>query len=128
MASTGDHFFSPNQSEGPNAGYVDEGVRYYDYGGACQWGLLPFYRLSNPNSGEHFYTISAAEKDTLVTAGWYLEGNNGCIADAPVCGAVTLWRLAAATHMFTTDVAERDSLVSQGWLLEGPAGYVWMSP
>ena len=128
--ATGDHFFSPSQSEGPNAGYTDEGVRYYDYAGPCQWGLLPFYRLVSQGSGEHFYTISDAERDALVSAGWLLEGNIGCIADSGVCGAVVLYRLAqpGGMHMYTTDTFERDSLVAAGWISEGPAGYVWLGP
>lgn len=32
------------------------------------------YRLYNPNSGEHFYTASAAEKVSVTNAGWRYEG------------------------------------------------------
>ncbi len=31
------------------------------------------YRLYNPNSGEHFYTLSSYERDSLVKAGWRYE-------------------------------------------------------
>ena len=91
---TEDHFFSPWQAEGPNAGYADEGVRFYDYAGPCQWGLGTFYRLRDPNSGEHFYTANGGEKDSLVGAGWYSEGDIGCIAPSEMCGAVPLFRLS----------------------------------
>jgi hypothetical protein len=129
-AGTGDHFFSSSQSEGPSVGYVDEGVRFYDYAGPCQWGLRPFYRLVSFGSGEHFYTLSEAERDALVSAGWWLEGDIGCIADGAICGAVELYRLVqpGAMHMFTTDPAERDALVAGGWIFEGPAGFVWLTP
>ena len=32
------------------------------------------YRLYNPNSGEHFYTANAAERDKVKKAGWRDEG------------------------------------------------------
>lgn len=32
------------------------------------------YRLYNPNSGEHFYTASASERDVLARVGWVYEG------------------------------------------------------
>ena len=33
------------------------------------------YRLRNETTGEHLYTVSAAEKDNLIqNAGWVLEG------------------------------------------------------
>ena len=32
------------------------------------------YRLYNPNSGEHFYTSSEAERDSLISVGWDYEG------------------------------------------------------
>ncbi|MDO4404607.1 MAG: leucine-rich repeat domain-containing protein [Atopobiaceae bacterium] len=32
------------------------------------------YRLYNPNSGEHFYTASEKERDSVVAAGWKYEG------------------------------------------------------
>jgi hypothetical protein len=124
----GDHFMSPIQSEGPNAGYTDEGVVFYLYAAPCQWGLLPFYRLLNPNTGEHFYTASQAENDSLVGVGWWAETPLGCIDPQNECGNVPLYRLAASMHIFTTSDAERDAYVSQGWYLEGPAGYVWTSP
>ncbi len=129
-APSGDHFFSPSQSEGPNAGYVDEGIRFYLYSGPCQWGLNPFFRLLNTQSGEHFYTQSTLERDTLLGAGWSGEGEIGCIANAAVCDAVTLFRLVQpyGKHMFTTSTVERDALLAAGWMLEGPAGYVWLSP
>lgn len=35
----------------------------------------PVYRLYNPyaSSGDHHYTMDAAERDALVAAGWYLR-------------------------------------------------------
>lgn len=129
-APTQDHFFSPAQSEGPAAGYQDEGIRFYLYPAPCQWGLTPFYRILNPNSGEHFYTNSVSERDSLIAGGWIAEGDIGCIAAAPDCGAVALSRLVwpGGMHMFTPDPNERDALLVNGWTLEGTAGFVWTAP
>lgn len=35
---------------------------------------IKMYRLYNPNSSEHFYTASVAERDHLVSVGWKNEG------------------------------------------------------
>lgn len=35
---------------------------------------IKVYRLYNPNNGDHLYTASEGEKDTLVAAGWIQEG------------------------------------------------------
>lgn len=37
-------------------------------------GLYPVFRLYNKTGGHHMYTISENERDTLVKAGWKLEG------------------------------------------------------
>jgi hypothetical protein len=86
------------------------------------------YRLSNSTSGEHFYTASQGEHDSLVASGWNDEGNIGCIAAGSVgCGSVPLHRLVqpGGFHMFTTSDGERDVLRASGWIDEGEAGYVW---
>jgi hypothetical protein len=86
------------------------------------------YRLSNSTSGEHFYTASQSEHDTLVASGWNDEGSIGCIATGSVgCGSVPLHRLVqpGGFHMFTTSDGERDALSASGWIVEGEAGFVW---
>ena len=35
---------------------------------------VPVYRVYNTNTGEHFYTTSSFEKDSLVGTGWDYEG------------------------------------------------------
>lgn len=36
-------------------------------------GSVPVYRLYNPNNGDHVFTTSASEKDSLVGLGWSNE-------------------------------------------------------
>lgn len=79
------------------------------------------YRLYNPNSGEHFYTASTAERDATVAAGWNDEGI-GWIA--PDESTTPVYRLYSGTdHHYTTSTVERDYLVSVGWDDEGVGWY-----
>ncbi len=90
--------------------------------GAAEQAGINMYRMYNPNSGEHFYTSSGFERDSLVGAGWSYEGI-GWIA--PIDG-VPVWRLYnpnAGDHHYTTSTVERDSLVGAGWTSEGIGWY-----
>lgn len=128
LAPSGDHLLSASQAEGPGLGYSDEGVRFYDYASPCSWGLTPLLRIKNPKSGEHFYTTSPQERDTLVVSGWTDEGDIGCIAPSALCSSVELFRLVQMWHLYTVDVNERNTLVAAGWTQEWSPGFVWMSP
>lgn len=81
------------------------------------------YRVYNPNSGEHFYTANAAEKDNLISLGWKDEGTAWY---APVTSGTPVYRLYnpnAGEHHYTTSAYERDSLVKVGWKNEGIGWY-----
>lgn len=82
---------------------------------------IAMYRLYNPNSGEHFYTADAAERDAIVTAGWNDEGVGWT---APDLSQTPVYRLYSGTdHHYTTSAVERDYLVSVGWSDEGVGWY-----
>lgn len=80
------------------------------------------YRLYNPNSGEHFYTASSAEKDNLVSVGWNYEGTAW---NAPGSGdpVYRMYNPNVGDHHYTTSAAERDQLKSVGWNYEGVGWY-----
>ena len=81
------------------------------------------FRLYNPNSGEHFYTSSAPEKDNLVSVGWKYEG---VAWNAPKISNVPVYRLYnpnAGDHHYTISAAEKDNLVKAGWRYEGIGWY-----
>ena len=80
------------------------------------------YRLYNPNSGEHFYTSSAEERDMLVGVGWKDEGT-GWIAPVSGDAVYRLYNPYAGEHHYTLSAAERDMLVSVGWNDEGIGWY-----
>ncbi|MCR4949998.1 MAG: hypothetical protein K6A40_01605 [Solobacterium sp.] len=84
---------------------------------------VPMYRLYNPNSGEHFYTAKAAEKNALVTYGWKYEGIGWY---APKTSSEPVYRLYngnSGDHHYTMKKAEKDALVSYGWKYEGIGWY-----
>lgn len=78
------------------------------------------YRLYNPNTGEHFYTASYYEANSIVKAGWQYE-NVGWTA--PTSSNTPVFRLYnpyvyGGDHHYTTSSVERDSLVAAGWRYE----------
>ena len=84
---------------------------------------MEMHRLYNPNSGEHFYTGDAVEKNALVKLGWKYEGVGW---NAPLKSSIPVYRLynrEGGEHHYTTDTAERDALISRGWKDEGTGWY-----
>ena len=91
--------------------------------GALAADTQQMYRCYNPNSGEHFYTAKAAERDHIVSLGWKYEGVGWT---APVKSNSPVYRLYnpnAGDHHYTLSASERDHLVSVGWKYEGIGWY-----
>ena len=80
------------------------------------------FRLYNPWSGEHLFTMDGVEYDRLGKAGWRKEGkafkSAYAGAGAPVWRLYNRW-LTAGTHLYPTDKAEYNRLVRLGWVGEG---------
>ena len=77
---------------------------------------VPVYRVYNTNSGEHFYTTSSFEKDSLVGTGWDYEGIGWQSATA----GKAIYRLynpnaKGGDHYYTQSSYEASSLVQKGW-------------
>ena len=84
---------------------------------------VDMYRLYNANSGEHFYTSDANERDDVVAAGWDYEGT-GWVAPASSNEPVyRLYNPNAGDHHYTMSEKERDNLKSLGWNYEGVGWY-----
>ena len=84
---------------------------------------VDMYRLYNPNSGEHFFTASAGERDMLVAAGW---SNEGIGWKAPVTSNTPVYRLynpQGGEHHYTISASEKNNLVALGWSDEGIGWY-----
>ena len=84
---------------------------------------IQMQRLYNPNSGEHFYTASAAERDHLVSVGWRCEGVGWTAPSTSATPVHRLYNANAGDHHYTASAAERDHLVSVGWKYEGVGWY-----
>ena len=81
------------------------------------------YRLYNPNSGEHFYTASEAERDATVAAGWNYEGIGWTAPASSKSPVHRLYNPNAGDHHYTLSTQERDWLVGLGWHYEGVGWY-----
>lgn len=84
---------------------------------------FPIYRLYNPNSGEHFYTKTTAERNTLVYAGWRYEGVGWVVPETSGMPVYRLYNPNAGDHHYTANVSERDFLTAAGWRYEGIGWY-----
>ena len=86
---------------------------------------VQMHRLYNQYTGEHFYTASAGERDSLVSVGWTSEGVGWV---APTDSSTPVYRLynpsvIGGDHHYTTNAGEREALVEAGWRYEGVGWY-----
>lgn len=83
---------------------------------------VPIYRIYNPNSGEHFYTMNGYERDMLKGVGWRYEG----IGWRSVLSGLEVYRLYnpnSGEHFYTMNGNERNMLNGAGWRYEGVGWY-----
>ena len=81
------------------------------------------YRVYNPNSGEHFFTNSVAEKDNLVSVGWSYEGTAWVMPQHQDIPVYRLYNPVGGEHHYTTSTDEKNMLISKGWNDEGIGWY-----
>jgi uncharacterized protein (DUF1800 family) len=101
----------------------------------AQTTLLPVYRFFNQDTGTHFYTISAAERDQVLAnyAQFSYEGPVFAAYAQPAAGAQPVYRFYntnTGTHFYTISAAERDHVVAAypQFTLEGAAYYAMPAP
>ena len=81
------------------------------------------YRLYNPYTGEHFFTLDSSEYKNLGKVGWNQEGTAWIApakSDTPV---YRLYNPYSGDHHFTTDKSEYDHLGKIGWRQENIGWY-----
>lgn len=91
-------------------------------------GETPVYRLYDPKTGEHLYTVDANERQTLVRTKnskwyWYYEGTGWM---APTTSKTPVYRVYnpnSRLHHYTMSQEEADHLTSLGWSNEGACWY-----
>jgi hypothetical protein len=138
---TSDEFeyrYLSNQVDPACCGWTAEGAIYDVLAGPGRIGnsgsvdivdAVPLYRLYNPYSHQHHWTIALNEYNYLGTIGWQQEGIAQYVFPRQALGTVPLYRLYlnafGGLHLWTTDIVERDYLMtSAGWVYEGVAAYV----
>lgn len=84
---------------------------------------VPMYRLFNPYSGEHLFTESREEVDSLVPLGWRDEGTGWQAAERSSAAVYRLYNPYNGEHLYTTNKSEYDSLQADGWRGEGVKAY-----
>ena len=94
-----------------------------EHGGDATDKSIPVYRVYNPNSGEHHYTLNKGEADKLASLGWQAEGIGWY---APETGR-PVYRLYnpnnGGEHHYTMNAGERDALKKAGWTYESIGWY-----
>jgi Common central domain of tyrosinase/Repeat of unknown function (DUF5648) len=133
VPGAGDHFYTISAAERDNAiasfGYQSEGIACYLFASAPS-GIIPLFRLLNPQNGDHFYTASLEERDNaVVNLGFQAEGI-ACHAFAQQSvGTTPIFRLLhpeSGDHFYTTSAGERDNAVASfGYQTEGVACYAF---
>jgi hypothetical protein len=128
------HFYTTNSLEFDatvRAGYVNESSGQTGFAVLDRQvtGGTPVYRLYNLQSGRHYYTINAAERDFLValvppppsgqpdtrTTGWRSEGSEGYMFATQVAGTQPVYKLYnqnSGVHVYTINRAERDAILA----------------
>ena len=79
----------------------------------------PLYRLANPTTAGHIYTINLEERDQLTDQGWKLEGIAGYV---PVYQGTPVYQLfdpQTGDRIYSKDQTVIASRVDEGWELEG---------
>ncbi len=110
----------PNKPGDDGQNKPDDSNNSGNNGGSTYGHLM--LRLYNPNSGEHFFTVSPVERDHLIYEGWRDEGI-GWVAPTNGDPVYRLYNPIAGEHHYTLSSAERDMLVDAGWNDEGVGWY-----
>jgi hypothetical protein len=131
-----DHFYTTDAFEAARAmgrsGYHWEGIACGVFAPQAGQpvGSIAFFRLFNPDTGDHFYTIDVNERDRAISQYGYRSEATACfifsVASPQLIPLYRLWNGEAHDHFYTTDVNERDrARVVSGYADEGTAGFVF---
>lgn len=105
-------------------GVLKKAVAVYD---EATKDLPPIYRLYHPGTGEHLYTDSKNERDTLVKGGIWQDEKVAMLSAKKSDDAIPVYRVCyplTGDHHYTTSKNEVDTLIkTQGWVDEGIAFY-----
>lgn len=121
--SSGFHFYTSNTSErdsligNPNIGYQYEGPAFKVANSKSDSSQLPLFRFYDTAIGDHFYTTSVSERDSIISNlhQYQYEGTafNVLGASANVGTDVhRFYNTQTGAHFYTASAAERDSVIA----------------
>ncbi|MDR2977339.1 MAG: hypothetical protein LBV19_08660 [Streptococcaceae bacterium] len=118
-ASIGQTFFTSDKSKQAALAHIEANSVI----AADETTPISIFRMYNPNTGEHFYTVSSYEAASLlINSGWNYEGTLGKTYTTGHSTAVTrLYNKNAGVHYYTSSEYEARSLMAKGWVDEGVA-------
>lgn len=112
-------FISHEDNESTNSGaYISHAENEQNSGAT-----LSMYRLYNPYTGEHLFTLDQNERDMLCGYGWVYES---VAWDSPASSSTPVFRLYnpySSEHFYTSSESEYAWLASIGWNQEGVSFY-----
>lgn len=88
--------------------------------------VAPLYRLYNPITGEHFYTMNIEEQRLYMSNGWNAEGIGGLFPAHAGMNNISYYRFRnpnTGEHHYASDDAEIEMIIKAGWIIEGFAFY-----
>lgn len=84
---------------------------------------IPVYRLFDPESGEHFFTVSSAERESLIGKNWTDEGVAFSVPETSDTPVYRLFNPETGEHFFTASETEKAGKIAEGFGNEGIAWY-----
>lgn len=84
---------------------------------------VQLWRLYNPYSGEHLYTLSQNERNILASMGWVDEGGAWVSPNSSTIKIYRLYNPNSGDHHYTMSLNEYNTLGAIGWVREGLAWY-----
>ena len=144
------HFFTTNSFEfnaAVNGGYQNEVTNQTGFalGFDPLPGAVPIFRLYNLETGRHYYTTNAVERDSLVAKvpitdpnynriGWRYELDEPFIYPVQVPGTVEIFRLynkKTGVHLYVESAAIKDAVLATGggvWEQHNSLGFAFFDP
>ncbi len=89
---------------------------------------VPLYQLYSQSSTDHFYTVSASQRDLAISYGYLNQGIAAYVEPTQVAGTLPFWRFYSGSqsdHFYTTSAAEYNYVVANGFTYETVEGYLY---
>ena len=126
------HFYTTDNNERMiainNIGFTDEHIACWAFSAPAINGFAPLYRAYHSGTGDHLFTMSIAERDTVTRGGYAPEGIACYLYPASVPSMVPFYRAyrhETNEHFYTANPSEYSYVTGHGYAGEGVTGYVY---